>query len=199
MIFPKCSFGSVTFLLKTLQRCARQRPTSLTWYKDNASQTSKCMWIMWEESDPVGPGWGLRFCIPYQLPGDADAGRLRSALQIAGSGDPSKSALPTPGSPHTTHVPTSLPSGSSQPLITLSAWKDLPPTPHLPPSLRTHPFYINSWPMTTSLSSLSALYLSYSLYVFVWLLDYIGHFCYTVGSMRSGTTVGFACHCSPST
>ena len=43
---------------------------------------------MWGESDPIGVGWGLRFCIPYQLPADADAGGVRTILGVAGSGDP---------------------------------------------------------------------------------------------------------------
>lgn len=135
--------------------------------------------------------WDLRFCTPYQFPGDTAAGGLSPALWVARSEDTSRSVLPIPGSLHTTHslhFPIHLPPGSFQ---------LLPYKYYLPgrASLKL-PTHYNHSGLTLHDPWLLLVFLPFIpvklQLVFVWLLDYVDYSCHTVGFPRSGTILGFA-------
>ena len=146
-----------------------------------------CTRITCRESDLVAlgvVGWGLRFCISYQLPDDADEDHTLSSRIWRLSRSPyTYTSLPIPSSLqefitlhhsspspslHTSHlVPPSSP-------LSLLAWTGLAPSPTCGVTQHS-PLHINSWPMPGS--GFSVLYSSYHLHIFVWVLDYVDYSC----------------------
>lgn len=149
--------------------------------------------------DPCGESlnqevWDLRFCIPYQFPGDTAAGGLSPALWVAESEDTSRSVLPIPGSLYTTHAPhfpIHLPPGSFQLLISTVCLEGLlsnsQPTTITQDLLFIHHSTHDPW-LVLAFQPFIPVKLQL---VFVWLLDYVDYSCYTIGFLRSGTILGF--------